>query len=90
VKPDKTVITGLDMLAEDGNDYEEVLEDAKNVIERKVKEFGASNFNVIIALGKEKCDKAIFKGNVQDYYYYVLVVLSDKILSLIDEKRRGD
>jgi len=80
IKPDKTIIIGLDTLAERGKCYKEVKEDAEKTIKEWADEFELSNYEILIASGIGKFLNGDFKGDALDYYYYIIAEISLKLL----------
>lgn len=80
VNPDKTIIIGLDTLAERGGSYQEVKVDAEEKIKGYADKFGLVNYEVLIAPGIGTFSNGIFYGDALDYYYYVIAKISLKLL----------
>lgn len=80
VKPNKTVIIGLDTLAEKGSNYDEVLRDANEKISRYADEFDLKNYEVLVAPGIGSFPNGIFIGDALDYYYYTIAKISQILL----------
>ena len=84
VNPDKTILIGLDTLAEEGSTYEEVRKSAKNIYMRHLEELGISSdgVEVVVAPGVGSFDGWNFIGNMEDFYGYVMYMLADEISTL--------
>ncbi|WP_461833221.1 CRISPR-associated CARF protein Csx1 [Desulfothermus sp.] len=85
IKPDKTLIVGLDTLAKIGSNYEEVKKDAERKIKEHVNEFGLEKCEVHIAPGIGSFPNGIFIGEALDYYYYTLAKISIHLLKCSDD-----
>ena len=86
IKPEKTVILGLDTLATEGLSYDEIRKNAEDKIIRYADDFGIMNYKVIVAPGIGAFPSGIFYGNALDYYYYVLAEASSVMLQCPDNK----
>jgi len=81
IKPDNTIIIGLDTLADDGENYEEVKINAEEKIREYADKFGLNGYDVLIAPGIGTFPNGIFQGNALDYYYYIFAKI---ILNLLE------
>jgi CRISPR-associated protein Csx1 len=81
IKPERTIIIGLDTLAERGLNYREVRKNVKEKIDKYSSKFGLKNYDIVVAPGIGAFPTGIFNGNALDYYYYILAELS---ISLLD------
>ena len=72
IEPDKTIIVGLDTLAEEGSNYKEVKESAEKKIKEYVSKFGLKNYDILIAPGIGAFPSGIFHGDALDYYYNII------------------
>lgn len=86
IAPDKTIIVGLETLAERGLNYAEVKSDAENKLSNYADNFGLQNHTVLIAPGVGSFPRAIFIGSALDYYYYVFWRISTYLLEHNDKK----
>jgi len=80
VKPDETIIIGLDTLAEEGRNYQEVKVNAEEKIRREADKFGLVGYEVLVAPGVGIFPNGVFHGNALDYYYYIIAKISLKLL----------
>jgi len=80
IKPDRTIIIGLDTLAEKGEKYKEVKANVEEEIKKYANEFGLSNYEVLIAPGIGTFQNGVFRGEALDYYYYIIAKISLKLL----------
>jgi len=80
IEPDKTIIIGLNTLAENGESYKEVKTNAEEKIREYADEYGLSNYEILIAPGVGKFPNGVFRGNALDYYYYIIAKISLKLL----------
>ncbi len=72
IDPDRTVIIGLDTLAEKGGNYHDVKVDAEEKIREYADRFGLEGYEVLIAPGVGVFPRGAFHGGALDYYYYVI------------------
>ena len=92
LKPDYTIIIALDTLAKDGNNYEEILNDAENIIWSYARIFCIINPKIIIAPGVgEFIDRCLnkrksFKGSMKDYYAYIIYKLTEIFSEILMKK----
>ena len=80
VNPDKTIVIGLDTLAEKGRNYQEIKVNAKEKINKYAHKFGLVNYEVLVAPGIGTSPNGTFYGNALDYYYYIIAKISLKLL----------
>jgi len=80
IKPDKTIIIGLDTLADTGRNYEEVKVNAGKKIRGYANKFGLKEYSVIVAPGIGTFQQGDFRGEALDYYYYVIAKISFDLL----------
>lgn len=80
INPDKTIIIGLDTLAEKGRNYQEVKTNSEEKIKEYADKFGLVNYEVLIAPGIGTFPNGTFQGNALDYYYYIIAKISCKLL----------
>jgi CRISPR-associated protein Csx1 len=83
IKPDKTIIIGLDTLAERGSNYKDVKEDVKKKIRKYADEFELKNYDLLTAPGIGVFQNGIFHGNALDYYHYIIAKLSFNLLKYL-------
>jgi len=76
ISPDRTIIIGLDTLAEKGRNYGEVRENAEEKIKKYTEKFGLEDYEVLIAPGTGTFPNGKFDGDVLDYYYYIIAKIS--------------
>ncbi|HDH44818.1 MAG TPA: TIGR01897 family CRISPR-associated protein, partial [Thermococcus sp.] len=84
IEPDKTIIVGLDTLAEEGSNYKEVKESAEKKIKEYVSKFGLKNYDILIAPGIGAFPSGIFHGDALDYYYNIIAKVSLNLLEYSD------
>lgn len=80
IKPDRTIIIGLDTLAESGKNYREVKANAREKIKKYANEFGLRNYEILIAPGIGKFQNGVFQGYALDYYFYIITKISLELL----------
>ena len=80
INPDKTIIIGLDTLAEKGRDYQEVKTNAEEKIKKYADEFRLTKDEVLVAPGIGTFPNGAFHGDALDYYYYIIAKISLKLL----------
>jgi len=84
IEPDKTIIVGLDTLAEEGSNYKEVKESAEKKIKEYVSKFGLKNYDILIVPGIGAFPSGIFHGDALDYYYNIIAKVSLNLLEYSD------
>lgn len=84
IAPNKTIIIGLDTLAEEGSNYEEVKKNAEERINEYASKFGLKNYEILIAPGIGSFPHGTFCGSALDYYYYILAKISTNLLNYSD------
>ncbi|MHA1608250.1 MAG: CRISPR-associated CARF protein Csx1 [Candidatus Freyarchaeota archaeon] len=85
IEPDKTIIVGLDTLAEKGENYQDVKEDAEGKIREHADRFGLEGYEVLIAPGIGTFSNGTFHGGALDYYHYVTARLALILLEHVGE-----
>lgn len=85
LRPDKTLILGLETLAERGNNYDEVVNEAKRVLEESAESFGVEQYDVLVLPGRGAFVNAVFDGDVLDYYFYLVEELSEVLVECFED-----